>query len=64
VGTARKRVGKLRYMHRNPEKRGLVTEPQQRAWSSFRAYMYGEAGPVRVNDWEILDKIDFSQAAD
>jgi putative transposase len=45
VWTARKRVGKLRYMHRDPVKRGLVTEPDQRAWSCFRAYLYGEAGP-------------------
>ena len=29
----------------DPVKRGLVTEPDQWAWSSFRAYMYGEAGP-------------------
>ena len=63
VWTAKKRIEKLRYMHRNPVKRGLVTEPDQWAWSSFRAYMYGEPGAVRVNDWEVLDKIDFSRVA-
>ena len=31
-----KRVEKLRYMHRNPVKRGLALEPEQWAWSSFR----------------------------
>ena len=63
VWTDKKRVEKLRYMHRNPVKRGLVTEPDQWAWSSFRAYMHGEPGAVRVNDWEVLDKIDFSRVA-
>src|SRR5581483_6149359 len=46
-----------------PVTRGLVTEPDQWAWSSFRAYRYGESGPVRVNHWEVLDKIDFSGIA-
>lgn len=45
---------KLRYMHRNPVKRGLVESPEQWAWSSFRWYWYGEVGAVRVNDTEIL----------
>jgi putative transposase len=45
----RKRIEKLRYMHRNPVKRGLVLEPEQWAWSSFRHYQRGEAGPVAVN---------------
>jgi REP-associated tyrosine transposase len=61
--TDRERVEKLRYLHRNPVQRGLVAEPDQWAWSSLRASMYGEPGTVRVNDWDILDKIDFSQAA-
>ena len=46
----RKRIEKLRYMHRNPVKRGLVLEPEQWAWSSFRHYQTGEAGPVLVNE--------------
>jgi hypothetical protein len=40
-----KRLEKLRYIHRNPVKRGLVLEPAQWSWSSFRHYAYGEAGP-------------------
>jgi len=32
-------------------KRGLVETPDQWRWSSFRAYAYGEVGPIRVNDW-------------
>ena len=44
-----KRVEKLRYMHRNPLKRGLVKSPEQWRWSSYRFYLLGEAGPARVN---------------
>jgi putative transposase len=49
VWTARKRIGKLRYMHRNPVTRGLVQEPEQWPWSSYRSYAFGEAGAVRIN---------------
>ena len=45
-----KRLEKLRYIHRNPVKRGLVLQPEQWPWSSFRHYAYDEAGPVRVNE--------------
>ena len=54
VWTERKRVEKLRYIHRNPVKRGLVESPELWRWSSFRWYCYGEVGPVRINDTEIL----------
>ncbi len=50
VWSERKRVEKLRYMHRNPVKRGLVCEPEEWAWSSFRFYRDGDTGMVRVND--------------
>ena len=49
VWTEHKRIEKLRYMHRNPVKRGLVTRPELWRWSSFRYYAYGEPGPVAVN---------------
>ncbi len=54
VWSARKRVEKLRTMHRNPVHRGLVTAPELWHWSSFRAYALGEAGTVKVNGWEVL----------
>ena len=55
VWTERKRIEKLRYMHRNPVKRGLVERPEQWRWSSFRSYYYGERGLVRVNvqEWAL-----------
>lgn len=51
VATAKKRVGKLRYLHRNPVKRGLVEGPEQWRWSSFRSYAFQEPGMVRINEW-------------
>lgn len=50
VFTEKKRVEKLRYMHRNPVKRGLVLEPRQWAWSSYRHYADGQRGIVLVNE--------------
>ena len=50
VFTEKKCVEKLRYMHRNPVQRGLVRQPEEWLWSSFRHYAYGEAGPVVVNE--------------
>lgn len=54
VWTVRKRVERLRYMHRNPVKRELVPSPELWRWSSYRAYAFGESGPVKVNDWMVL----------
>jgi putative transposase len=45
-----KRAEKLRYMHCNPVKRGLLGEPQQWQWSSYRHYEFGERGMVLVNE--------------
>jgi len=49
VWTTKKRIEKLRYMHRNPVKRGLVQSPERWRWSSYRFYSLGEEGAVRVN---------------
>ena len=43
-----KRIEKLRYIHRNPVKRGLVLEPDQWRRSSYRWYAYDETGPVLI----------------
>ena len=50
VFTEKRRVEKLRYMHRNPVQRGLVLKPEEWLWSSFRHYAYGERGPLLVNE--------------
>lgn len=39
VWSMRKKNEKLNYMHMNPVRRGLVRNPNQWAWSSYRAYM-------------------------
>jgi len=54
VWTERKRIEELRYMHRNPVRRGLVKEPEQWQWSSFRYYKYGEASLVAINDGDVM----------
>ena len=38
----------LRYLHRNPVTRGLVYEPLDWRWSSFRHYATGEPGVVEI----------------
>jgi putative transposase len=48
VFTAEKRIEKLKYIHRNPVKRGLVERPEDWAWSSFRHYVTGERGVVEI----------------
>jgi putative transposase len=48
VWSERKRVEKLRCMHRNPVKRGLVSQPSAWLWSSFHHWATGEIGIVEV----------------
>jgi putative transposase len=48
VWSERKFVEKLRYIHRNPVKRGLVERPEDWVWSSFRHYANGEVGMVQI----------------
>src|SRR5450755_192603 len=43
-----KRVEKLRYIHRNPVRRGLVERPEDWPWSSFRHYASGTEGTVEI----------------
>ncbi|HVO78882.1 MAG TPA: hypothetical protein VMT39_02590 [Candidatus Bathyarchaeia archaeon] len=50
-----KMVEKLKYMHRNPVVRGLVSRPEDWPWSSFRHYAMGEIGPVEIeSEWTAL----------
>jgi putative transposase len=48
VFTETKRIEKLRYMHRNPVKAGLVEQPNQWQWRSFRVYADQEDHPVQI----------------
>ena len=43
---------KLRYIHRNPVKRGLCSSPEQWPWSSFRHYWSGANVGVEIeSEW-------------
>jgi len=48
---------KLRYLHRNPVKRGLVKEAAHWKWSSFRHYALREVGVVEIeSEWTARDR--------
>ncbi|HEY1264695.1 MAG TPA: hypothetical protein VGF06_14305 [Terriglobales bacterium] len=48
---------KLRYLHRNPVKRGLVESPEDWKWSSFRHYALREVGTVEIeSEWTARDR--------
>jgi len=49
-------VGKLRYIHRNPVKRGSVEKPEDWKWSSFRHYAAAEIGPVEIESQWTADR--------
>jgi putative transposase len=65
IFSGRKHIEKLRYIHRNPGspahelcalgwkpvKRGLVKEPLDWQWSSFRHYATGERGIVEIESF-------------
>jgi putative transposase len=47
-----KHIEKLRYIHRNPVRRGLVAKPEDWVWSSFRHYASGIEGAVEIeSEW-------------
>ncbi len=52
VWIERQLIEKRRYIHRNAVWRGLVAEPDQWRWSSFRHWWTGEVGALEVeSDW-------------
>lgn len=48
VWSTEKRVEKLKYLHRNPVRRGLVQKPEDWEWSSYRHYATGIDGVVDI----------------
>jgi putative transposase len=48
VWSERKLIEKLRYLHRNPVKRGLVERPEEWVLSSFRHYLSENEGVVEI----------------
>jgi len=52
-------IEKLRYIHRNPVKRGLCAEPADWKWSSFRHYARREQLAVEIeSEWTAQDRED------
>ncbi len=52
ISSHAKFVEKLRYIHRNPVQRGLVTKAEDWKWSSFRHYETGMRGSVEIeSEW-------------
>jgi REP-associated tyrosine transposase len=52
IRTYRQFVEKLRYLHRNPVKRGLCARPEDWEWSSFRQHATGCEGRVQIEcEW-------------
>ncbi|MCX6032960.1 MAG: hypothetical protein NT169_27195 [Chloroflexi bacterium] len=43
---------KLNYIHRNPVRAGLVEQPEQYAYSSYRNYVNGDNSLIEIDrDW-------------
>jgi len=53
-----KQIEKLRYIHRNPVRRGLVQSPEEWAWSSFRHYLTGAEGAVEIESHWTARKLE------
>jgi len=51
VHSEKKRIEKLRYIHRNPVVRGLAARPEDWKWSSFRHYATGLEGTVEIESF-------------
>jgi putative transposase len=57
VSSQAKFVEKLRYIHRNPVKRGLVTGSEDWNWSSYRHYQTGMRGAVEIeSEWTARER--------
>jgi putative transposase len=51
IFSAHKFAQKLKYIHRNPVARGLVTKPEDWPWSSFNHYKTGLPGAIEIESW-------------
>jgi putative transposase len=57
VSAHEKFVEKLRYIHRNPIRRGMVAKPEDWRWSSFRHYQTGVRGTVEIeSEWTTRER--------
>jgi putative transposase len=54
----------LRYIHRNPVKRGLCRAADEWPWSSFRAWSMGDAGLVQVESEMATARREFERVVE
>jgi putative transposase len=64
VRTDKKKIEKLKYIHRNPIARGLVENPEDWKWSSFSHYLTGEIGIVEIESQWTIERRKSSRAAE
>jgi len=60
VRDERKRIEKLRYIHRNPVNAQLCVNPEDWPWSSFRHYSDGQVGTVEIESEHTARRRDIS----
>ena len=57
ISSHQKFVEKLRYIHRNPVRRGLSARPEDWKWSSFLHYQTGTHGTVEIeSEWTARER--------
>jgi putative transposase len=57
IRTPQQFAEKLRYIHRNPVKRGLCERPEDWEWSSFRHYALRIEGRVEIeSEWAAMNR--------
>ena len=62
VRTEEKTAEKLRYIHRNPVIRGLVSNPEDWEWSSYRHYQTGQRSTIEIEShWTAFHREQTSQ---
>ena len=62
IFTSTEFMEKIRYIHRNPVKRGLCEKPEDWLWSSFRHYALKEPGVVEIaSEWTLKVREDGSK---
>ena len=60
IWTVDKHREKLEYIHRNPVQRGLVSRPEDWAWSGYPHYVTGAPGTVEIERFGVAleEKLD------
>jgi putative transposase len=52
LSTEKKHIEKLRYIHWNPVRRGLVEKAEDWPWSSYRWFAFDESRGIKLCEWK------------